>query len=873
MNIMKATAIVWTFAAVLAAQEAPRSESTLAQAIAVEEQEHDLARAERLYRELLAGAKLAAADRAATNLRLGALLQKLGRVDEAKAFLAAGGKGQVATLDDVTEQVAQDAARVAELRKQAEALVKKSQNGQVDIEKLLWIGEPAVPVVIAAIEEQARNNVMPQVSGRLAAVLFAIGGEEAEKFLLRAAQSPELNPYVVLGIPAIRHAAMWKVAEAYLLPTPFDTLRGILEVNEIAKRFDPNAVVDACAEGDNERKAWLLSHAGSLDQDRLRPEQRERFVEIARDALRCTDPQIGLAARESLQSPLLQSTRSGVALILDELTRTRGELRFDLKFWSKVDATDWRALLPNIDACAEALPREGVDLARNWITVAMDHSGIGPEQVERLVHWFELGCTPVGVLPTCLTTDNAEAVFAVFPRLPERSAARDQFLGAIAKIELPPSLWPVLRDAAAAVKDPQIALDRFGKPIANTGNPAAAEWLLARWSESPHRSDVQTNAILLLLDLFTRTQDEPVRAALRAIIANEPANSQLYARITTALVRATDEPVLALLAKKPCTAALRLLLETHDPVEHHYSEAQLEAFVAAAHTSDSSWNPAGFTSDLIGDRLLQVLATSVSYHFGENGDRRWSTVAIRRLNRANGEGPFAAWLLARLDAGRAQFDDIYGLNDEAFAAIRPQFEQRLASDDPGIVTFVAEQLLRREIAVDADALLRRANADIDEWVVEQAVEGRLLPAADLLRPLLKAKSSSTRAAAAKYLGGKVDKEAVPGLLELLRDPEENVRTAATEALTRIRFFHEQQAHWDRVLKGLDASPASAAEKLLLQAKPGAPKPQRLLAIASLGLLGVPEALPFLIEWTSDGDAEVAQKAREAIQQIHLNPRR
>lgn len=868
MNIMKATAIVWTFAAVLAAQEAPRSESTLAQAIAVEEQEHDLARAERLYRELLAGAKLAAADRAATNLRLGALLQKLGRVDEAKAFLAAGGKGQVATLDDVTEQVAQDAARVAELRKQAEALVKKSQNGQVDIEKLLWIGEPAVPVVIAAIEEQARNNVMPQVSGRLAAVLFAIGGEEAEKFLLRAAQSPELNPYVVLGIPAIRHAAMWKVAEAYLRPTPFDTLRGILEVNEIAKRFDPNAIVAAFAEGDNERKAWLLSHSDLLAQDRLLAEQIDACVLLARKGMKSTDPRLGLATKRFLASSLVQRTRAGVTLLLAEMGRKNGDLANVGWYADPLEKDDWQALLPAVDACAELAPALSFR-ERQWLTGAMNSAGLTPDEAPRLTRWLKLGFQPIRALAGCLTTETAAEILAAVPP----PAGASEVISAFQDVALPPRMLPALRDAAASMEEPERALLLFGKPIAHTGNPAAAEWLLARWSESPHRSDVQTNAILLLLDLFTRTQDEPVRAALRAVIANEPANSQLYARITTALVRATDEPVLALQAKKPCTAALRLLLETHDPVEHHYSEAQLEAFVAAAHTSDSSWNPAGFTSDLIGDRLLQVLATSVSYHFGENGDRRWSTVAIRRLNRANGEGPFAAWLLARLDAGRAQFDDIYGLNDEAFAAIRPQFEQRLASDDPGIVTFVAEQLLRREIAVDADALLRRANADIDEWVVEQAVEGRLLPAADLLRPLLKAKSSSTRAAAAKYLGGKVDKEAVPGLLELLRDPEENVRTAATEALTRIRFFHEQQAHWDRVLKGLDASPASAAEKLLLQAKPGAPKPQRLLAIASLGLLGVPEALPFLIEWTSDGDAEVAQKAREAIQQIHLNPRR
>ena len=59
------------------------------------------------------------------------------------------------------------------------------------------------------------------------------------------------------------------------------------------------------------------------------------------------------------------------------------------------------------------------------------------------------------------------------------------------------------------------------------------------------------------------------------------------------------------------------------------------------------------------------------------------------------------------------------------------------------------------------------------------------------------------------------------------------------------------------------------EKLLAQAKPTEPKPKRLLAITSLGALGKPEALPFLIEWTEDQDAEIANAARAAATQIHL----
>ncbi|MCA8950811.1 MAG: hypothetical protein KDE27_15010, partial [Planctomycetes bacterium] len=56
----------------------------------------------------------------------------------------------------------------------------------------------------------------------------------------------------------------------------------------------------------------------------------------------------------------------------------------------------------------------------------------------------------------------------------------------------------------------------------------------------------------------------------------------------------------------------------------------------------------------------------------------------------------------------------------------------------------------------------------------------------------------------------------------------------------------------------------------LQARPGEPRAQRLLAIKSLGVLGQPEALPFLIEWSADADEEIARLANAAIAAIHLH---
>ena len=63
--------------------------------------------------------------------------------------------------------------------------------------------------------------------------------------------------------------------------------------------------------------------------------------------------------------------------------------------------------------------------------------------------------------------------------------------------------------------------------------------------------------------------------------------------------------------------------------------------------------------------------------------------------------------------------------------------------------------------------------------------------------------------------------------------------------------------------------SSAAAALIDQAKPANnDKATRLLAIRSLGTLGAAEALPFLIAWTKDDDAEIAKAALEATTAIN-----
>jgi len=128
--------------------------------------------------------------------------------------------------------------------------------------------------------------------------------------------------------------------------------------------------------------------------------------------------------------------------------------------------------------------------------------------------------------------------------------------------------------------------------------------------------------------------------------------------------------------------------------------------------------------------------------------------------------------------------------------------------------------------------------------------------------------TEVRAAACEALARLVATDSVPALLTALRDTTGAVRKAAADALERLRFHQEQQAFWQDAKAGIDTSPQNAANKLLRQAQPQEPKDQRLLALRSLAVLGSPESLPYLIDWTKDPDAEVAAAALDAVTTIH-----
>ena len=172
---MKTISIVLSFAALVATGLAqspapkPTPSQEIAPLVAVEEQEGDLAKAERLYREAIAGTTLSAAAKQLATARLIDLLGKLGKVEERKQWIDKLDGGAPMAFDNITESSPQDRERQAALRTKARELVQKvlaqssvpypAATGISDAQlrsQLLWLGPAAIPEIAAALASETR---------------------------------------------------------------------------------------------------------------------------------------------------------------------------------------------------------------------------------------------------------------------------------------------------------------------------------------------------------------------------------------------------------------------------------------------------------------------------------------------------------------------------------------------------------------------------------------------------------------------------------------------------------------------------------------------------------------------------------------------
>jgi HEAT repeat protein len=521
-----------------------------------------------------------------------------------------------------------------------------------------------------------------------------------------------------------------------------------------------------------------------------------------------------------------------------------------------------------------------------------------PEQLGRL-----LRATP--------QMGNINLVLSQFWSIDETRLPKDTYEAARDVIEqclkLPPAGWQLLQQS------PETELRSLLYLVGRSGSAAAPEWLTTLVTRFPN---IASCAIETLIQLSFQGVGEPATSALRKFLVWEGSpekgldpnrRSQVFAE----LARLGDVPSIALFPRAyklglGNTAPWR---PTPGPRTDLMPRPSLASrgigFLALDGTANGTpGNPLfGYTDP----QLVLAWRTLLQ---SDAREEVWSEIAtLQNRIPAAVLPPLAAELPTYVEAlsGNNQSDILnifrpvgaeeVATGTELHAAIQALLRDK-NTDLSRLLFFRLQPDVARQFADEARALLRgskspgafgycfvRAGIEMElaDWLLclqDQEASNRVLTLKSLPQPLppeLRTRveqmlrtdpSNGVRGEACNLFGRLLSNDAVPPLLDALRNNDESVCKAATDALERIRFFQEQQAYWQNAKAGIDTSPANATAKLLAQARPGEPKDQRLLALRSLGVLGSPESLPYLIDWTKDQDAEIAAAALDAVTTIH-----
>ncbi len=911
---MNTTAITFFVAAALAAdvfaqnptQKDARAE--LSAAIAVEEQQGDLAAAERLYRELLNSSALSVPARALANQRLGSLLQRLGRADDAKPFLEAA---QRASNIEITPAMPQDRARDAELGEQAKKLLadrSKEIDGETS-KSLLWIGRPAAPAILAELE-QALSSPNQEASERnqiLAGMLWRIGGEQAEAFLRSVAARKDAPLWMVVRAFWLESDGMLSVAEAFLAHPDFKLVETMLHsgaAEGLAHRLPADAILTMAERGGDEHRGYALYWCA---QRKLTTSESTRLAAIAAAAARSTNPELGKAAARAV--PHLQGSVAGLRFVLDQLPGWRGALKIveppedvyvagSKKFEPQIAADLWQRAMRSASALTERHD------AWTWLDTWIDRLADArlPGQFEDLL---ALQKRRSEAWKTIARIVDAEHAVAAIQQVPDLNSEQGRWLlQGITRLDLPEEAGALLLSNTAHYRSELLAnSDRaywFCMALASTGHPDAMPLLrdavkslnfdvrILTFAIHRSRSDA---ALAMAHEVFAELKKQRVQGApqlLLALIAvgDEWALAQIdgseqpqphpYLDGPDGRLRAQafGERQTSMQGEKNQTP-LQYLLTTAPQPPHPFTLAQIEPVLKRVFADEQRHIAKSLVGSLpdASDDVVRLLARydGSALNTGGGTYESWKKIAMQRMREQGGKNGWAEWLESALADERQRY---YVLNELTKDEVLGRLTQIEAfAKDGSSVKVALDALLRAGHPVDVIELLTSNNGAAKDWAFDRVCKGEATAPAATMLPFLAAKSHHTRMKAVQHFDRTLEAEAVPGMLALLRDPDGKIREAASAALQRIRFAHEQESLWARGQNGIDARPEAALEKLLAQAKPTEPKPKRLLAIASLGALGKPEALPFLIEWTEDQDAEIANAARAAAVQIHLASKR
>lgn len=893
----------------LPAQGAAATDPRLQRAILLEETQQDLKGALRLYRAVSADRKLPRELRTRAQLRVALVLRRMGEEAQADTVLrqAAGGEGEAAKR--ALALLGDGKGRLQHI----ERLIRKMLTGTLtkdDSDEMAWIGEPIVAPLIAAVDEE---DVDMNFVTRAAGFMASAGGAQYEAWIRRARKD-----YDALKRRAIVRGSLPNTLPFFLTDPDASVRLDALE--RLTFQFAPHAdlLPDLLRDPDERvrHRAWARLAGSGTSLQRA----------VAQGSVKTLRRLLDLAEREGAK--LDASQRASIFYVMryaaSEADPDKQELLFRwLQLKHEIPSTrrsSLRGLGPDAHAkivletakklgpvsetgmhdphqsmfastfsplpshwTAQSLPvaiqlcRLGYANSKSLLKYVYEHAR--PADVPLLLHDLRADRASVDLIRKL--PGNREAFAALLPQVeawlsrPEISKKRaDVLLAAVGRMVLNGD--PAVRSWLTGIG--RRGLEQY--PVVKRGN-LSAEVLLtrifacARAGTGPLAADIRGDLLAwqdvpasLRRSLFIqliKDRSPCLPEATRHFFRNADQLERKDIQTLGGLATSSSRQFIGLRGAKVEAQTVRAALEVGN--EAAWQAVSSLWTLVRSHLQTASANPVR--------KLTQSkLPVAVLGEFLPKAEARWVTAFIPHLDVMHGAAGDA--VLARICAlpkGEVRVPAYRALDQgiKAGEAFDAQHQKMLADADGRLplacLHFLGAQPdCARRLRTSVTDLLTHEQAILRQMALNVLRESYARETSKQVQGMFRDPVAKVREAVCQFFASVPDRKVLPQLLDALEDPVAEVRSAAQYALECLEQYDKRRGTWERAFapQGLGANPVEA---LVKQASKG-PSRIRVAAIRSLGTVGEPQTLPFLIQLMQDSDEAVRQAAAAAVDRIN-----
>ena len=876
---------------------------TLARAVVVEVYEHDLGRAMDLYRQIAGDEARPGEERTQALLHLAKAHRRLGQNEEADGYFAqaAAGTGPGAQeAKAIRSGAVQDQDDLVKAKVDQALMTLRVSGDSNNSTDLQWIGEPAVPYIIAAIDAEKADLTFITTATR---VLCILGGPRVVEWIdtVRQGNDSLRKRAVIKGTLSGGEARRAAIAAFLDDPDPA-VRREVLEMSDAATLEQLLRALDD-EDGGVVAAAWIRLCA---NWKALVPveERLDLFEEGLVPRFQGGWGRSGSSMPGSLWRWIEQDWRSmnGDRVRRFALELMRFEQLRNLRVgWPAVESpVATNAFAADVLGTARAIGSvQGAGAAAHTVLAGLVDDLLPHWDHEAMPVVFELIDLGYGTRPS-----NRRTVPRFGTYLAEYARPED-LEGVCARLaRLDPTN---LMYAAPWLRDRNIPPEAF------RGLTAAVDQNLGNLQGS---SQARTSLEHLFAAIAAVETDQAEEYLVEKIRHGAPADwafdgaSPMRKRILMALLTWPDGPSRS--EVRPRGRAFAALARNYeDPGEPEaFAEAYglglderpqgegLDMIVSSA----SVMGGLGRRAQII-DRCLATGEEAAFYHVARTtiegtyppplrtailrrilecpGDERYrvNVLSYAMQNLAVGPQRDGAFLLEMLEddmpgVRRLGLSRIASSSDPVDRAREERLlvavEARLGDADPAVVSRAVDSLFARYAETaerHVEELLGHDDGEVRYRLGRGLLQYRGHAELDRVGPLLVDDKlpNTRRRSLATMAGNTMDLQAIPYLLEAMKDA--TIREDIEKVLNQIRFYHDEKGKWERLAAGTGLG-VSAAEALIKQAREGASREIKIAAIASLGTLGEAETLPFLVQMMGDADAEIAAAAKAAVDKIN-----